>query len=398
MITVYKSVSITPVDLFTVIMFIKVIYLRRLFNFTLKKPFALLGYYFLFSFFIGSVFFSTSLETVVWFLRPAFYTVWFFIFIGFVKDGDNIFNFLKLIFPIVFFCFFAQIFSLVTAEPFINLFDPYAQIEVSKNTLTGELRVFPGGPHLIILIFMGAIFMLKYKEKTMNRLYLSLLAVISFLIVFISATRYLFGMFLVILIFTNIKMKRSLINMSIILLISLLIISALVRFEVFSGEYVRFSAWGRVSQIFNFFGGKPEEIDTVVTRLEDLKEIAENIKGSPLVGYGFSDLTREYYNNNLGFVNTILMFGICGFLLFLFLIISYIKMMTNAIKNLSSDSKIRDSLPVLLVTFSAILLAYSLTMDFFSLFYPYMVMFMMIFFGISEIFIREDSLLEAGNN
>jgi low temperature requirement protein LtrA len=73
-------------------------------------------------------------------------------------------------------------------------------------------------------------------------------------------------------------------------------------------------------------------------------------------------------------------------------------MMTNAIKNLSSDSKIRDSLPVLLVTFSAILLAYSLTMDFFSLFYPYMVMFMMIFFGISEIFIREDSLLEAGNN
>jgi hypothetical protein len=205
-------------------MFIKVIYLRRLFNFTLKKPFALLGYYFLFSFFVGSVFFSTSLETVVWFLRPAFYTVWFFIFIGLVKDGDNIFNFLKLIFPIVFFCFFAQIFSLVTAEPFINLFDPYAQIEVSKNTLTGELRVFPGGPHLIILIFMGAIFMLKYKEKTMNRLYLSLLAVISFLIVFISATRYLFGMFLVILIFTNIKMKRSLINMSIILLISLLII------------------------------------------------------------------------------------------------------------------------------------------------------------------------------
>jgi hypothetical protein len=393
----YKGISITPLDSFTVLMLLKAYHYRKRIDIVLKLPFAVLMLYFLFSFITGIIFYSYSLDDSIWFLRPIFYSSWLVIFVALVDSREKIFKFFMLLFPVIFFILFTQFYFLINGIEFISMLDYYARQEIATNTLTGTIRLIAGGENLLLFCYMGSLFFIQYGKSVKEKPYYYIIAAGIFLSIFISASRALFGLYLFITVGTFFRKIKDLPkNMSWLLLV-VIILLVLIKLEVFSEEYLKESIWGRVSQVFDIFKGKGKEIDTVGSRLIGFKEMLKVVKKEPILGYGFSETSRMYYDNDLGFVNTILMFGVVGLILFICLYVSYIKMMLFTLRVLGQDDALRECIRVSLVTFLAFLIGYCFTIDLFTPFYFQYVALITIFFAISNIFVKE-SLLEKENH
>jgi len=386
-IKVMPSISFSPPDFFTVMMLCKAFFLKKYINLKLKIPLTFLLVYFIFSFFWGVLFHSASLDEPINFIRPVFYTTWIIFFTAFMSQKEDIFKFFRLLFPVAFFVLFCQIYFLLNRNEFINLFDPLARSIVTTNTLTGELRSAIGLPGLSFLSYIGALFILGFKQKTGDK-YVFFVATSWFFGVFLSATRSFFGFFLFIWLGVYSRKIKQLPKIVGLVVLILIILFSLIKLGVFSEEYLRSSLWARLSQVFDFISGKGAQIDTVANRFEQLKIMLPKISESLLFGYGFSDISNTYYNNNWGFFNTILMFGLVGFLFFIFLFISYFKMMLSALRKLAPNSVFREPLRVLIVSFCAILSIYFFNLDLFSLTESYKAVFITVFFAISEVSVR----------
>jgi O-antigen ligase len=217
--------------------------------------------------------------------------------------------------------------------------------------------------------------------------YLCLVFGISALIAFLSATRVWFGIFLFITAGVFLKKIKYLSKMLVPVLLILVILFSLMKSAILTKDYLTHSTWGRVSQIFDLGSGKCENIDTLASRLDDVPTLLNAIRSNPFFGYGFSDISYKCYDSDIGFLNTIMMFGIIGFCFFVYLYISYFKMMFSALNKPNSSKEFP---LVLLTTFCAMLIAYFLTWDFFSLYHAAKVSFLMVFFGLSEISAKEN--------
>ena len=388
-IRLFPSISVTPIDLFTILMLVKILFYKKKINLRLKFPLLLLGSYISVTYLISGLTGVASFDVMMWFMRPIVYSLWIIIFSAFIQTKEDVFNFLKLIFPIAFFILFVQIYYLIQAKHLINIFIPSMEYILLKNSLTHELRPFIGGINLIFLCYIGALLLIQYENRALKKGYFYLISAVSFFSVFISATRTWFGIFLFITIGVFFRKIRNLSKIFILSLLIIIIAFSLVKLGAVHWKYLEYSSWGRISQIFYFLNGEEKKIDTFTNRLPTLRQLLVKIEKKPIIGYGFSDFSRENYDNEWGFFNTILMFGVIGFLLFVFLFISYFRTMFSALHRLRKGKPLKDALKVLLVSFCGILVGYCFTWDFFSFVYPYIVVFMMVFLGISEAFITE---------
>jgi hypothetical protein len=383
--TFIPGLSLTPIDLFTVMMFAKFIINKKHIKFKLKTPFSILLVYFIFSFLLSGIFFNTSLDITGRFARSLAYLMWIFFSAAFMNEIEDIFKFFELILPIAFFILFSQVYYILNGGMnLISLFNPEVNQQALINTLTGEVRASLGGFPSLLCCYFGAFFLMQFKQNRKRKYYYNIITIMCFLSVLLSATRYAFGVFLFIALLIYSKKLKDLPKIIIFIVAIVLISMLLVKFGIFSDEYLKSSLWGRVSQVFDFASGKGGQIDTFASRLEQLRYMTESVKGSLFFGYGFSEQALQYSNNNWGFPNTIIMFGFFGFFMFIFLFKSYIKIISSTMKKPYIDPDIKAALKVLLATFSGMLLAYFTTWDFFSLFYPEVLAFDMIFFALSE--------------
>ncbi|MDP2923558.1 MAG: hypothetical protein Q8O30_07580 [Candidatus Omnitrophota bacterium] len=392
LIKILPGASLSPIDCFTVLMTIKAFLQHRhsRLNLALKIPLMLLVVYFIFSFFWGILFYSESLDASVTYIRPVIYFFWYIFFTTFIKSEEDIFRFINLIFPIVFFIIIDQFYFLSTGEEFISFFDPYAREILVINTVTGELRPMATSVEILLFSYLGGLLLIKRKVKLINKPYIYLVVITAFLSMFISATRVLFVIFTIIFIGVFSRRIKDAVQITAVVLLILLLVFVLIKFGVISEEYLKESAWGRISQVFMFFEGKGSQIDTFGGRLLQLRVLQDKISQNMILGYGFSSVSAAYYDNDWGFFNTILVLGVIGFLLYIFLFISYFKMILSTLRRMGQENIHRESLRVLLIGFIAMLVGYFFTWDFFTPFYAYKSAFIMIFFGISEILARRD--------
>ena len=392
LIKLLPGASLTPIDCFTILMAAKALlqYKKLRFKPAFKTPLILLFIYFIFSFFWGIVSHSESLDAAVSYTRPVIYFFWYIIFIVFIKSEEEVFKFLKLIFPIVFFIIINQFYFLLRGDEFISFFDPYARQVLATNTVTGELRPTIASIEVLFFSYLGGLLLIKRKGKLISKPYIYLVVITAFLSIFISATRVLFVIFTIIFVGAFSRKMKDAVRITAVILVIFLLMFALIKFGVISEEYLKYSAWGRISQVFMLFGGGGSQIDTFSSRLEQLNMLYGKISQNMILGYGFSTASAANYDNDLGFINTILVLGVVGFLLYIFLFISYFKMIFSTLKRIRKEDVHRDFLRLLLVSFIAMLVAYCFSWDFFTPFYAYKIAFIMIFFGISEIFVRKD--------
>jgi hypothetical protein len=389
-IKILPGVSLTPIDCFILLMLAKLIMQGKRIKLKLKTPLALLFLNFIFAFFLGAIFFQSSSGTSITFIRPTIYMAWILVFTGFIESKEDMHNFFKLLLPMAFFIVFTQIYFLSKSREFINVFDPQARAALELNSLTGEIRAPMGGVLALFLIYIYALVAFNFKEQIISKWYLTVIISLCMLSAILSATRSWFGIFLFILISIYYKQIAKMWKMGLLIMLTIFILFSLVRLGVFSKEYLKESLWGRLSQVFIFASGKGGQIDSYESRQIQSGKIFDVIKEQLFFGYGFSDISVRYHNNNLGFLNTILISGIFGQAIIIFLAYSYFKMIFSALKKIPPNSSYRPALRVLPISFSGILIFYFIDWDFFSFLYFEKVAFMMVFFGMSEVFIRNN--------
>lgn len=387
---VVPGLAVSPTDIFTVLIFLKAImYKKKPIKLKLKTPFILLGVYFIFLFFSGTLFFNASIDTIAFFLRPVFYSIWIIPFITLIGTKDNLFKFLRLIFPMAFFLVFTQIYTIIQGSDFINFLDYGAKPKATLNSLTGETRAgIISGIMILPLSYIGALILTQFKDKRIGKKYLYCIIAVSFFSMFLSSNRTWIGVFLAVFVIFYFRQIKQLSKMLVVGGLIAIILFASVKLGVFSEDYLKNSLWGRASQIFQLFSGESEKVDHFSGRMENARLMIVEAMKSPFVGYGFSDISREDYNQDLGFSNTLLMGGLIGFALIAFLSHCYLRMMILALRKLDKGNPLRGAFKILILSFCAMLFVYGISWDIFGPFFTHRVTFLMVFFGISEILVR----------
>jgi len=388
LITPFPRISFTPTDMFTVLLFLKVFFYKKPVKMQIKVPFMILTLYLIFSFISGAIS-SGSIKTPIIFFRPVFHLTWLISFLGLVNTREKVFRFLYLLLPIVFFILFTQFYILTNNQEFINVFVPFERTLIT-NTLTGETRPVPGAWGLLLLCYIGAMLLAPFQTNKISKQYTYCMMTLAFISVLISATRFIFGMFFCILVGVYFSRLRSLGNIIIVIGVAVLALTIFINTGLLTDTYVRESIFSRVLQVFMLVQGEGHHIDTFGSRIQGLQPMLQRIRDNIFLGYGFSDISAEYYDNNWGFFNTVLMFGVVGLIIFCLLAIAYLKLVFRTMRRLPFAAPARTALLVLGVSLLSFLGGYALTWDLFSMTYGYQVAFITIFFALCEHFAARD--------
>lgn len=386
--TFLPGMSFTPLDFFVIVALLKAISKGKRTKLKLTKPLLLIFSYMIFSFLIISFFFGTNADILARNVQWIFYYSVIISFSYLVTKKDEIFHFILLIFPFVFFILFTQIYYVKTGTEFIDLVNPGFR-GIALNSLTRELRPLMGGVLIMFFSFIFSFSLLENKNYKLSKIYLYLIIILSFFSIFVSATRLWFVIFSFILIgYILISRKRGKFAIAVVF-IGLIFVAILVNSGLISRSFLLDSAWGRLSQIFSIPKRGISSIDTGYSRFViALPILLKPIKENPLIGYGFSYISEQYYDNDFGFFNTILMFGILGFFLFIYFFIRYFLMITSSLKRLNNSNPFRTSLKLMAIAWGGMLIGYFSTWDFFT-FYFEKVFFVSILIAITEFFVRQ---------
>lgn len=363
----FAGMSFTPIDFFVFLALLKALIRGKKTKFTLGKPLLALLLYIIFSLFVASLIFGTDLDTVVWNIRWLFYYSIIVSFAYLVYKKRDMYAFIVLIIPCVFFVLFTQVYFIATGNEFINLFNPDFRW-ITVNSITGSLRPVMGGVLVLFSGFIFSILMSLNNDHDIPNFVLYLTIVAAFISVILSATRLWFVIFSFVLVGYIIVSKKKVVSTIGITAIFALVLGALIYLEVVPLEFLVESSWGRLRQVSNIATGNIYSIDTARSRiLVQVPILIEMIRQNPIIGYGFSYVTMSFYNNNFGFLNTILLFGISGFALLLFFIARLLLELLSCAKKMSAHNPHKTQLKILVVVWLGILVGYFTTWDFFTM-------------------------------
>jgi len=386
--TFVAGMSFTPIDLFVFLALVKALIKGKGTRLKLEKPLLALLLYIVFSIFVTSFVYGTSIDVIVWNVRWIFYYSVIISFVYLLSKKQDMLKFALLVFPFVFFILFTQIYFIVTGNELINMFNPEFRW-IAINSITGALRPIMGG---VLILFFSLVFSLLLLSKENNGLpniYLYLVMCVSFLSVFLSATRLWFVIFSFVFIGYVLVSKKKFSSILGIASIFLVVVSTLIYFGVLPLDFLIESSWGRLHRVLGIFKGDIYAIDTARNRLLNQLPLSIGvIKQSPFVGYGFSYITMSHYDNDLGFVNTILIFGIIGFSLLLFLLVRIFTVLIFAIKNEVLYDSDKIPLKVLTIAWISVLIGYFTTWDFFTMSFD-KVFFVSILIAFSEFYVND---------
>jgi len=382
------GMSFTPLDLFVFLALIKGIMKGRKLRLKLGRPLILLLIYAIVSVLLSSFLYGTNEDLVSWHLRWMFAYSIIVSFTLLVFRESDVYHFMSLVFPFVFFIIFTQIFFLVTGNEFINNFSPEFR-GVALNTVTGELRPVMGGVLILFFSYIFSMFLALDDSHRLPKNYLYFIMLTALLGVFLSATRIWFVIFSIVLVGYLVISRRKMHSLLTLLAISACVISLLNYSGLIPLDYITQSSWGRFKQLFAVVGEGVYAIDTARSRIVSLSIVLSAIKQNPLIGYGFSELTWEYYTNDLGFLNTIVVFGLAGFSLLIYFFVKCFEMLITSIrKSTVCSSTYTVLLKMMVVTWISILVGYLLTWDFFALYF-YKVFFISIIIVVAEFMARQ---------
>lgn len=320
--------------------------------------------------------------------RPYFYYTIVISFFMLVNKAEDIYKMGYLTVPFLFFTLFDQLFLLTTGKLFISIVNPETVRYIVTNTVTGGARAYFSG---FLLVFYGFYFGLQLR---MNRKY-EIISGIGYLIIIVAFTTFLLSatraylMIPLVSLFGYIlyskKAAPDLIKLSLATILFAVIFFSL---NLISWESFVKGIWPRFEAFFTviFGGGELQKFDTVASRLEsDLPELLEGISKSPILGAGFSDVFRGYINDDLGFLNTILVLGGVGFLLVLNFFVFFLKNLNKWSRSKFADTDNKVILKSIIMIFFGILLGYATTYDLFTVFQTERIFFVAIILGSAEV-------------
>ena len=307
------------------------------------------------------------------------------IFFTLVNTKEKIYRFAYLIIPFITIILIDQLHVVARSVHLVEYFDPGAR-SVAANSQTGGIRPIPGGDLIILFAMIMSLFI--EKEYHLFRGFKDIVFSIGILSFFISATRALLAMGIILFLVNAFLSKNSVKNVvtviaGAIVVLQLLVFTGLMDPEIVNASLKRFELFAKLfQQDSNPYMNTG--LDTYDHRLEvEVPKVMHGISYSPVFGVGLSKYFSKYYNSDLGFHNTILFFGYVGFILFLSIIASIFLNLNHFRKKVSSPH-VKNQLHVMIAAWAAIMTGYAFTWDFFN-FYPSKVMFVSLLLVIPDL-------------
>jgi hypothetical protein len=383
MYTPVAGMTFTPIDFFVLLAFAKALFAGRKTEVRMTTPMLAILAYAVVCVVITALLFGTDIDVMAWNFRWVFYYSLMISFLFLVRKKHEVHQFILLIFPAVFFILFTQVYYTVSGAEFINLFDPGFR-GVMLNTVTGQLRPVMGGVLLVFFCFVSSLLLLLAEDHRIPRVLLHLVVVTSFLSVFLSATRVWFVIFSLVFFGYVLVSKKKISSTLGIISLLLLLAGGLIYAGIVPEQLLVESSWARMRQIFDVAKGNFFAVQTAMNRIAvQLPVLVNTIKQSPLVGFGFSFVTMKHYDDDFGFLNTVLMFGLIGFAFFLFFFYRLIALLRSTARRINKDNPYRARLKMMSVVWLSILVGYLTTWDFFTMYF-YKVFFVAIVIALSQ--------------
>ncbi len=247
----------------------------------------------------------------------------FYAFLRIINNWEKINNFLRLIFPFAFISILLQIYSLITKQQLVALFKPgvsNVQGVLVTNPALGIDRPIEL-VHVLFICFTGSLIMLSHKGNIFTKSYLYYVSAISYISVFMTATRgwvlsFTVGYFLYFL--NNIKDIKSIIRFSFVALtigVLLVVYNPLILNQIEN-------AWTRIFTIKELVGGDITAGGTLQRLDVRRPAIMQAFQSSTIIfGSGFSDHYFENADGHLGYDNLLFNTGILGVLVFMYLLL-----------------------------------------------------------------------------
>lgn len=386
--TFLAGMSFTPIDLFVLVALAKSLALGKKVTIRLQKPLILLLLYIAFTLIMTSTLYGTNIDVIAWNIRWLFYYSVIVSFYYLVNDKKDVYLFAILVLPIVLFIFFTQVHFLVTGNEFVNLFSPGYR-SITLIVLTGSIRPMVGGILIVFFCYCFSILLLVDKEYALPHSYLYLTIAVALLSVFVSATRQWFVVFSLIFLGYVVFLRKKVLSTLGIFGSILVVVSALTYFSVIPSDALLHSSWLRIQEVLSLARGDISAVGTAQNRfMVQLPVLLQVIKRNPIIGYGFSNTTMVHYDNDLGFVNTILIFGLVGFLLHVNLFVHIFRLLVKSVRKIGDGNTCKGPLKTLVLIWAGLLLIYLTTQDFFA-FYFNKVFFVAVLIVFTEYFVRK---------
>jgi hypothetical protein len=321
--------SFDPRDLFVILFLFRAVTRSRRAPLAFSKPIlALLGYV-AFSFVISMILYPFSLGMALNFLRPyVYYGIAIAFPLTFWKEED-VDTLVKLLLPWVFFIVAMQLYCFNQGKDLINRFLPETRV-VALFVSDRSVRPIPGGHLLLVLAFIVGLALIMGRSRKVPGWILwgaAGASLFGMILAGLRAWSFIFFIILLLSTFGNRRMFQRLMIAAILLPVALWV----GQFAAgFSGSRIS-SSVERVSELEKVFTGEGHKIDTARDRIEHSVRITAAIRENPLIGWGFSTRAIQTYNNDVGFWNTLLLFGIPGFFVIIWLIVSVFGALTRGI-------------------------------------------------------------------
>lgn len=348
----------------------------------------LIGFYFLLISLPLTFLFGTSILDFANKLRFVAFYAGIPIAFSVLGSKENIYRFIYLMVPYIFIIIADQFYVVYTGIHYVETLD-YGAVRFMPNSETGGIRPIPGGINILLLTMIFGLFM--DKESRLFRGFGELLFAAGFMAFFISATRTMTAMGIVMLVVFTVLSKNGFKNLlapiiGFALIFQILTISGLLQSQVIDDAMARMELFAKLT------GGvdtrNVKDLDTFGNRVEnEVPIVMAGIARNPVFGVGLSEYFHAHYNNDVGFFNTILMLGYAGFTLFL-LVVANLFLRMYAFRGKMPDEVSKNQMNGMIAAWAAVMTGYIFTWDFFQ-FYPHKVIFVAVLLALPDLFWKE---------
>jgi hypothetical protein len=389
-----SGISFDFFDLFFILSFAKAWLRGQHRRIILKRPLVLLAIYLGFLFLLSMVE-GMSFGSMSFYLRNFSTYILFVSFPFLMGDKKDLHRFMYLVFPTVFIILLGQLYFLLTSQLLESLFLGYsrtARAWVYREAGSNVLRPVAGLSGSVLLVFFSYIFSLLlslWEQVKIRQYYLFTVTTVSFLIIFLSATRSWTVVFVVLMgvyIFKISQNKERILKK----IASFMIIFLALYLFVPKVNHAVQNALNRMATLEDLATGDVTAAGTLTRITKRLPRVLKGYKQSPVIGLGFTEKFRFYNDYHVGNFNMLMQVGIVGFFFFLYFWTSFFRLLWRNRKLLSVRNRYRQQLLVVITAFLLMLLLHFTSYQFFGfILHRFILYFFIVFFSIAESMVRE---------
>lgn len=382
--TIIPKFSLTPMDIFLFMSIFKAIKTTVKIKFHFNKPLEFFLFYIILISIPVSFLLGTQLKPFINTMRSFFFFGIIFSYLRLITSKEEILKFGYLLFPFTVLIIIDQLYVINMGSRLISIFDPRMIGIFAKNSISGDIRAVVQG---ILIVFYTLIFGFQISNNKKYEIFKGFSTIAIFMPIasfFLSATRsWMVIGFIAILGYIVLSAKGIKFAVQMGLIGSVLVIglfaSGFIEQDFIDNINERYFELGKIASSGNLNQG------TFAGRInEDIPKVLKGVSYSPVLGVGMSKYMKQYYSNDVGFMNTILIYGFIGFPVFLFFLFRYVFLLNKYRMSDRYDIVEKSIFISLILGFAGILAGYFFTWDFFS-FYPEKVFFVSIVFATGDL-------------